>query len=1122
LRADIGRRTRLDSAVLATYNPAALVGPQGTSRPKPVAARRGMESPGLVAMGCLGKHGCFGLLSHLAWNRWAARRHAVTRLRADVRLLSQRVWRLALLLAVALLPNIARAQVELPVPDQTAPIRITAESGAQWTEGVYEVWLLSGNCRIQQGTDMAGAREAVLWIERGGSVQHGRGKVIAYLEGDATIASQRQDRPASLTDREWLGRFTTDGEVRVEVGQAVAPPNPLPPIYQRAITRRNPVADGAIRRTQFTLFQPSPQTQPTGPVQRRIRLFARSNVPVQAQWEVDRTTNRAVAVVGGGVSLIIEGVPNVGVLDISADRLVLWTIGVPQPGQGNEMLQAGDIPLEVYIEGNIIFREDDRTVYAQRMYYDVSNHVGVILDAELLTPAPSYEGLVRLRAATLRQVGPDRFIGDDVFITTSRLGQPTYRLQSGQVYFEDRKESVVNPVTGETEIEHQRLALGRNNAVFVDDVPVLYWPYFSSNLENPTFYLRSIRFRNDKIFGTQVLTNLDGYQLLGIQHPPEGTDFSFSLDYLSKRGLGHGGTFVYDRDDFLGVPGPTVGLIDFWGILDQGTDNLGGTRRSLEPPVDYRYRLFAQHRQWLANDFRLTAEVGWISDRNFLQQYFEKEWNELKDESTGLELKQSRDDWSWSVSADVRLNDFFTETEYLPRADHFLIGQPLVNDAFTWFEHSSAGYARFRTARPPTSPQDTPFNYLPWEVGPNGQPLSVEGERLFTRQEIDWPFQLGPVKVVPFALGELADWGADRTGDSLQRAYGEVGVRASLPMWRVYPWVESDLFNVHGIAHKIFFDAQVSVSEANRNLDQLPLYDPVDDNAIEAFRRRFIGLTFGGVLPAQFDERFYAVRAGLGDWVASPSPEIADDLVAVRLGARQRWQTKRGPPGAQHVIDWITLDTELTLFPKTEQNFGGPGELRLPLARGRPLHAAVGRHIRLLQQRRGDRQPGGGDYPAAARQPVPGRARLRRPDPLHGAHHLAQLPDEPQVDRHLCGVDRPHQQRQHRPEPVGHADRRVVPCQHRFHLQRSPKQLRLPFLAGAAIPAQGPVGQCRRGEDSPGRSLRVGLNPRGPAEVGWVERSEPHRAVAVRKGLGYRRPNDECPMTKEARMSKHG
>ena len=34
------------------------------------------------------------------------------------------------------------------------------------------------------------------------------------------------------------------------------------------------------------------------------------------------------------------------------------------------------MPLEIYMEGNIVFRQGDRTVYADRMFYDVRRQIG--------------------------------------------------------------------------------------------------------------------------------------------------------------------------------------------------------------------------------------------------------------------------------------------------------------------------------------------------------------------------------------------------------------------------------------------------------------------------------------------------------------------------------------------------------------------------------------------------------------------------------------------------------------------------------------------------------------------------------------------------------------------------
>jgi hypothetical protein len=177
---------------------------------------------------------------------------------------------------------------------------------------------------------------------------------------------------------------------------------------------------------------------------------------------------------------------------------------------------------------------------------------------------------------------------------------------------------------------------------------------------------------------------------------------------------------------------------------------------------------------------------------------------------------------------------------------------------------------------------------------------------------------------VPYALGELARWGEALDGDSLDRAYGQLGVRASLPMWAVYPNVRDPLFNLNGLAHKVVFDAEFLYADANANYDELPLYDQIDDTSITEMRRRLMSGAFPPtILGPQFDPRSYALRSGLQSWVTSPASEIADDLMALRMGVRQRWQTKRGPAGAQHIVDWITLDTNASLFPDADRdNFG--------------------------------------------------------------------------------------------------------------------------------------------------------------------------------------------------------
>jgi hypothetical protein len=824
--------------------------------------------------------------------------------------------------------------------------------------------------------------EAVLWIENGDRADPAKPiKVIAYFEGNSAqpvlVDYQRlraDDSDAEFAGRQetphWLGRFYTSGQLQIDAATSGATPEVLPPIYRRGLEKfkseegsaASAPADGKVQPAQFTTTIPpgaAPQPAPVG--FRRVQIFRRSDAGFQAET-LQTPEGENVLVISGGVNVVIrglavEGIPNalgpLGDVDIETDRAVIWTRGL-EGGLG-QLTQQHDAPLEIYMEGNIVFRQGDRTVYADRMFYDVRRRVGVILNAELLTPLPefngnSYQGLVRLKAAALQQLDESRFVAHDAFVTTSRLEEPSYHFASETITFSDvQLPSVdpftgmpgIDPLTGEPQVAHQQLAESQNNFLYVGGVPVFYWPTIATDLEKPSYYVDNIHVGNDSIFGTQVMLELDAYQLLGMRNPPEGTEWDINLDYLSKRGMGFGTTVDYTRDSFFNLPGATDGWADAWFIDDDGVDNLGRNRRHIVPEERFRGRALWNHRQHLVgglfDDWIAQAEVGWISDRTFLEQYYEREWDERKDEITGVRLKRLYDNQAFSMEANVRVNDFFTQTQWLPRVDHYWLGESLLGDTLTWYEHSSAAYANIGVASTPTNPTlASQFELFPWETDSAGVRISGKGERLATRHEFDVPLDFAPFKVVPYILGEAAHWGEDLEGNDIQRLYIQPGVRASIPFWSVNPTVRDPLFNLNGLAHKVVFEAEAFYADADQNLDEFPLYDPLDDDSLEDMRRRLFFSPFGqglagiyyipgvpSTIDAKFDPRYYALRSGMQGWVTAPSTEIVDDLALVRMGMRNRLQTKRGPIGEQHIVDWLTLDTNITWFPEADRdNFG--------------------------------------------------------------------------------------------------------------------------------------------------------------------------------------------------------
>src|SRR5205085_3025406 len=98
-----------------------------------------------------------------------------------------------------------------------------------------------------------------------------------------------------------------------------------------------------------------------------------------------------------GVIVSVRNVPNVGLLDMEADRLVIWTRG----GDPQKLIKSlrqeghGGKDLEFYLAGNVEIRQEEftarekKTLRADEVYYDVNRNVAVALSAQLeLREAP--------------------------------------------------------------------------------------------------------------------------------------------------------------------------------------------------------------------------------------------------------------------------------------------------------------------------------------------------------------------------------------------------------------------------------------------------------------------------------------------------------------------------------------------------------------------------------------------------------------------------------------------------------------------------------------------------------------------------------------------------------------
>jgi lipopolysaccharide export system protein LptA len=882
-----------------------------------------------------------------------------------------------LILFATFITETLAAGVDLPIGDSSHPIAIRAGGATHWRQGSYEVWVLRGAVKIDQGSVDAKSNEAVLWIDRAEPFSGRPSKVIAYLEGDVRVdfgkyvapsavpgatpsaaASSAPPMPTrsmssglpqakNLQDRKWLGRFWTTAGIELSAPISGDPATDQSPIVQRALTSREnegegaglgntPIVtrlqatggEGAVAPAQYAREEIAPPAAATMRQQNSfIDIRGRNGAQLQnVQFFNVPERGEGLTVINSGLQIILQGIDQVGTVSLEADRAVVWGPVLNAADQNTiAAAQAGQNPYEIYLDGNIVFRQGDRVIYADRMYYNVGQESGVVLNAEMLTPVPQYQGLLRLKAEVLNAVNRQRFEAYNAALTSSRIGIPRYWFQTRDLAVDDMQTPVVDPFTnqpllnpnGEPQVQHQMLATSRNNFIYVGGLPVFYWPTIATDLSEPNAYLAGLSFKSDRVFGFGPKIDWNMFHLLGIQNKPPGSQWTLSTDYFNLRGPALGTDYSYQGNTLFGIPGPYKGLFDAYGIHDTGHDNLGFGWRDLSVPDPFRGRVLARHRQNLPGDWQLTGELGLVSDRNFLEQYFELEWDTFKNESTDVDLKKLLANSSFEITGEVRPNGFVTDTQWLPRGDHFLLGQSLLFDRLTWHEHTSVGYAQMLVASQPTDPAQTAvISRLPWEA-------NVQGARAASRHEIDMPLNAGPVKIVPYLLGEAAYWGEDLTGNPLTRVYGQAGIKASLPISRTDPTVQSELFNLNGLAHKVTFMAEFLDAQSNQSMNQLPLYDQLDDNATEFTRRQMAVRTFnqpvGTFVPTRFDERFFALRYDLQGNVTAPT-EIADDLMEFRLGMNNRWQTKRGIAGQQRIIDWIVLDLNAVFFPNAARD----------------------------------------------------------------------------------------------------------------------------------------------------------------------------------------------------------
>jgi hypothetical protein len=643
--------------------------------------------------------------------------------------------------------------------------------------------------------------------------------------------------------------------------------------------------------------------------------------------QIDTDPEQKAILITGGVLLNIRGSDQSQLLDIEADNAVVWT-----KDDARQLLQNVQSPQgqtsrdsEFFLSGNVVILThvgtEDRKIRADKAYYDTKRNVAVAINADVEFRDKAFAEALHFHADEVFQLNENDFKAIRAEVFSSRLpSDPDLKIVFAEATVSQRRTTrtnvigvpFVNEQTGEQEQTTERWFQGYNAVMELGGVPILYVPYLQGDAANPQGPLRDFAIKHDNIFGYQVYTDWNIFNLLGID-PRFGNSLTLNTDYLSRRGFADGFFWNYTGDELLGMDGKYAGVLKAYGLADHGRDILGGGRGGEHPR--WRGRVFWQHQEDLPAGFQIMTQLSLLSDKNFLEQYYKPEFDTAPNQETFVYIKNSQGIWGGSLLAEPFVGrNWVTETQWYPRGDARLMGwSPL--DLVTYNARASIGYANLQpTVQPPPALLATD--------GPDST------GRFDLWQDVSIPFALGAFKLVAFGIIDMTTYTNDLSGQGLERFYGAVGMRASLPLSRLYPEVQSDIFNLNGIYHKMLFSATYFAAWSSVPHFALPQLDRLNDDATDQALRDItpqqsaLNPLYGSALANSplFNPQLYAIRR-----LVDTNVDTLDTIQVFQIDWRQRFQTKRGFPGNEHTVDWLTLDLSASLFPDpVRDNFGNP------------------------------------------------------------------------------------------------------------------------------------------------------------------------------------------------------
>lgn len=314
---------------------------------------------------------------------------------------------------------------------------------------------------------------------------------------------------------------------------------------------------------------------------------------------------------------------------------------------------------DVLLIGDIRIYTNDNVFTGQRALYNLeSRQIRALEFKGQYTP-------LKFRAMSIQAPSLRQFNIANAEMTTDDSSEPSFRIRSRSVriYPDDR-------------------VVFSNSTLYIGQIPVFWFPYLFAYTNNSGFEVRP---GYDSNWGYYLLT---GYNFpIG---PGGNVIATAKADYRTKLGFGTGldAKWQFGKDD------RSYGEFKSYYAYDTDPDYRLAPGEPAESGDNDRYRVAFKDRLFLTDDIYFTADMTKLSDLDFQEDYFPREFTVDPQPDNFVALTKWDEFFTLNLLARWQMNDFFQTTERLPELSldfkqHRLFDTPVYYDGT-----NSVGYYR--------------------------------------------------------------------------------------------------------------------------------------------------------------------------------------------------------------------------------------------------------------------------------------------------------------------------------------------------------------------------------------------------------------------------------------------